>query len=363
MWQIKAVVGVMALGAFLGADWVMSNNALPKGQELAFTAYLAGWADKAAQLTGQSAPEPSALLAAALPPAPKGWKRSETTPDDVVALLVPAAQAVVDGGGGEPGVDVRKLAAVGRGPYPSGAGMAAYTYSYGKDRVVVELVRHPDALLQGTAHMPDRMALQSWVLDNGAEQLGITSGMPVWQARLAPGLGARMAIAGIGGQIQLRAVYAERVKPAAVMALLAQLDVATLNKGVVAPDAAITAATTPAPQPAADAQAGAGFMGAVTGMLFGNGAEPETTATRKAREDELVAAAKSGNGAKAAALAALEYGAIAEELGKTEMKAAPGSRGDTSAARRGRQTEIDIGIGACGERGGGKFCSVADAKK
>jgi hypothetical protein len=175
-----------------------------------------------------------------------------------------------------------------------------------------------------------------------------------------------MAIAGIGGQIQLRAVYAERVKPAAVMALLAELDVAALNRNVVAPDAAITAAitaaTTPAPAPEADATAGAGFMGAITGMIFGAGAQPETQADRKAREDELVAAARSGNTARAAALAAVEHGAIAEELGKTELKAAPGSHGgSSSAARRGRQTEIDIGIGACNDRGGGKFCSVADA--
>jgi hypothetical protein len=340
----------------------MANSARPEGQKMGVSAYLASWVDKAAQMVGTAPPEPSAQLAFVLPPAPKGWKRAETAPDDVADLLVPAARAVVGSGGGEPGEDVRRLASVGRGPYPENATMAAFTYSYGKDRIVIELLRHPDALFLGTAQIPERMALQTWVLDNGAEQLGIAHGMPVWQARLAPGLGARMAIASVGGQIQLRAAYAERVKPAAVMALLAQMNVAALNATVVAPDAAITAATAPAPEPAANAGSGAGFMGAVTGMLFGKATGPETKADRKSREDELVAAAKSGNGAKAAALAALQYGAVAEELGKTEMKAAPGATGAASAARRGRQTEIDIGIGSCGDRCGGKFCSVGGAK-
>jgi hypothetical protein len=130
--------------------------------------------------------------------------------------------------------------------------------------------------------------------------------------------------------------------------------------GTDAPAPAAAAAadgTAPAAAPAAEG----GFM-AMVGDLFGGSGEPETAKDRKAREAALIAAAKSGDAVTAGALAAVEFNAIAAEIGKAEMKAAPKSgEARRSPAAKGRKTEITIGIGACGDRGGGKFCSVTRA--
>jgi hypothetical protein len=299
MWQVKAIFAVAAAGAFLGADFMMGNAARPAAERLSFAAYLASWADAAGDIVPQRA-EVSPVLAAALPAAPAGWKRQPAAAGDAAALLVPEAQAVLDGGGDAPGADARRLAAVG-GPR-DGVQAAAATYTRGRNSVVVELVRHPDAVITDPAQMPQKMALAGWVMDEGGARIGVLGGMPLWQARVVPGLGAKMAIGAVGGQVQLRVVYPERMDEDRLVEVLQGLDVAALNAAVVEPDAAI-----------------------------------------------------------AAAAAAAAQAAVAEDARVAAAETAPEPPPVMSLPeRRGGKSDLTLGIGTCEKGGAGKFCAVGE---
>lgn len=297
MWQVKAVFAAVAAGAFLATDFISGNAGRDEAERLGFAAYLASWADAAAGIVPKRA-ETSATLAAALPAAPDGWRRHPAAAGDAAALLVPEAQAVLGGGGDAPGADARRLAAVG-GPR-DGVQVAAATFTRGRDSVVVELLRHPDAVITDPAQTARKMQLAGWVMDEGAARIGILDGLPLWQARVLPGLGARMAIAAVGGQVQLRVTYPERMENDRLVELLRGLDVAALNAAVVEPDAAI-----------------------------------------------------------AAAVAAAAEKAAAEEARMAAAEAAPAAPPVRSLPeRRGGKADLTLGIGTCDKGGAGKFCAV-----
>lgn len=322
MWQIKAVFAVVVFGAFIGTDFVIGNNARPDGEKLSFGAYLAGWADKVRGAAPEA--EEGPLLAEYLPAAGNGWKRSEVDDKDVPRMLVREARDVLDGGGGLPGEDARSLAAV--GAPREDAQMAAFTYVRERDRIVVELARYPDAVFTDTARAVEKAALVGWVAEEGVEPIGTLTGMQVWEARISPGLGARLAIASVGGQVQLRVVHPEKLAAAEVMALLQGLDVVALNGMVVEPDSVIVAAVAKAKEE-------------------GQGAPSSLLAAPMALWSALTG---KGDAAEAPA----------EDVAAVEEKPAPTVL--DVAEKRGGKSDITLGVGNCDSRSGGKFCSVGE---
>jgi hypothetical protein len=237
----------------------------------------------------------------------------------------------------------------------------------------------------------------------------------VLEARLAAEAPARVFLADIGGQIHLRITASASMTDGDLLPFLETLHVPAMNADVVekvtglgevplivlasglapedhalwqaerAAEATRIAAEKEAEKEAerqkkakADAapETGGSTKGSTFDTLFGGlmgggegGGADLSESARKDTQTALIDAAKSGNAFEAGAMAGALYGAIAEELARTEMKAAPGGVAEgggisfPSVSSSGRKSEITVGVGSCSSDGGGKFCSVTGTGK
>jgi hypothetical protein len=347
--KFHAIFAVAALGCYLGADYTIASRQQPEAQPLTVRDYLGGWIGF---LTTGASPAPG--LAGMLPEAPPGWTRRPAGAGDAAALL------------GVPG-SAPAIATVGGPAADPALTLAAATYERGPLRVVIEAARLPDALFSDAAATAARMQAETWVLAQSAGLMGRVGGLDIHRTPPVPGLGARLAVASVGGQVQVRIAYPEAMDEAALLALLRGLDVAAMNAGVVTPDPAIAAAGVAAPgAPAADGGGMAGFLGAAAaalgsvGSMVGMGtASPDPVDLRDPAA--VQAAIRSGNTAGIHMAAQAEFNAIAAALETSDSRTGTGIPGAASGRQGTRPGKIKVGVGTCGERAGaGKFCSVRD---
>jgi hypothetical protein len=351
------------LCGYVAADYAVARRALPAGQSLPVADYALGWVEAARTAVGRLAgPAAPAGLAGMLPEAPAGWTRRPAGAGDAAALLAPGA----------PGGEVAPVGGPREGP---GLTRAAFTYDRGGARVVIEALRHPDAVFASISGSATRKALEIWAHSQGSARLARVGGLEVIEATRPPGTGARMAVAAVGGQIQLRFVFPESLPVAELAPFLTGLDLAAMNADVVLPDPAITAdgrvafeaAASPAPPPPAAADGG--LWGAAAGLfagLTGGAPEPEVDLADPAavepalRAGNVEVAGRAVEAESGAVAAVLEAGAaVPAGAGSDTPDAAPA--GIAAASGRGRPGRISLGVGTCGERaGGGKFCAVGD---
>jgi hypothetical protein len=361
------------------------------GESPTISEYLSGLSDRMVGLTTASAAngQPSDL-ADMLPKPPEGWTVRPVTAEDVDQFL-PNSKRKAD----RAAETAIKDMALSQGP--EGTTVAALAYQNGDRTVLVRAVRYPDAIFTDASSIDQRVDLQAkGPAFNGTEFMTVR-GLDVTEDLLPKDYRARLFLADVGAQIHLRVLAPKRMKDAELLAFFATLHVQAMNASVVdrvdglgeapvivlasalddagrdAYRAALTARKADEAQRhqaariAAEAAVASGtaetgtvdqmsLFGAVMGSLFGPDT-PEVSADAPVdHEAALLEAAKSGDSAAAAAHAGALYGAIAEELGKTEMKAA--TRSGASIGTPTNKSKIEVGIGNCTVKDGRKICSV-----
>lgn len=398
---------LLGLGGYLAIDYFLLNqSARSRGEEpISFVTYMGGWTGLAATFAeGDSAardlPE---TLVAMMPRAPEGWATAPTRLEDATPFVTPGLSPE----------DLALITDAATENEGRGVDQVRTTYTSGPRTVIVELVRYPNLIFTSFAATHLKMELQFRTMEIPTRDFAVVRGLPVLEARLAADAPARVFLADIGGQIHLRVTAPATFADADLLPFLETLHVPAMNADVIdkvpglgevplivlasglAPEdhalwqaereaeATRIAAEREAAKEAerqkktaqaeaeAEAAPSAGGNGSTFSSLFGglmgggegSGGGGLSAAARTDVQTALIDAARSGNGVEAAAMAGLLYGAIADELGKTEMKGAPGTGGGggfsfPSASSSGRKSEIKVGIGSCSSEGGGKFCSV-----
>ena len=386
----------------MSAKWSGREEA----EGLTFTEYVSGISGRLAGLTGSAAAAGMPTrLADMLPKPPEGWTVRLTEAADVEGFLPKSSKKA----------DKKAVAAVsqmGKTDADSGTEVAALTYEKGDRKVVIKAVRYPNVIFTSFASMEQRSELQATTAQFRGTEFMTVRGLDVTEDLLPEGFRGRYFLADFGAQIHLRVLAPKRMTDQDLVPFFETLHVKALNAGViekveglgdvpvivvasalddagreaylsdVAARAAEEAMRQDAARDAAKAEAEAQEAGVATAegstaagigslfsgleSLFGKEEAGLSVEDRKHHEAALIEATKSGDAAAAALHAGALYGAIAEELGKTEMKAAApsGSSGGgfaLTAGSSGSKTKIKVGIGNCTEKGGVKSCSVENA--
>lgn len=389
-------MAAIAAGGFLFIDYRMSAQAAVRqgGESPTISEYVSGLPERIVGLTSASAASGrSAGLADMLPKPPEGWTVRPVAAEDVDQFL-PKSDRKAD----KTAVGMIKDMALAQGE--EGTEVAAVAYQNGDRTVLVRAVRYPDAIFTDAAALDRRVELQAQGPAFQGTEFMTVRGLDLTEDLLPKDFRGRYFLADVGSQIHLRVLAPKRMRDAELLPLLETLHVQAMNASVVdkveglgdapvivvasALDSAgrdayvaavaarqaeeaqrhaagrLAAEAEAAAQTAGQSQAGTMDQGSlfsgVIGSLFGED-KPQTPSDELAEHQAaLIEAAQSGDGAAAAAHANAIYGAIADELGKTEMKAAPGSGSAIGTPRN--TSKIEVGIGNCVTEGGKKVCSV-----
>ena len=395
------VMFTVTAGGYVFFDYRMSAkwSGREDSEGLTFTEYLSGLSGRLAGLNGSAAAAglPS-KLADMLPKPPEGWSVRPTEAADVEGFL-PKSSKKAD----REAVDaVTKIGQIEAG---SGTEVVALTYERGDRKVVVKAIRYPNVIFTSFAAMQQRMELQMMSAQFRGTEFLTVRGLDVTEDLLPDGFRGRYFLADVGAQIHLRVLAPKRMTDADLVPFFQTLHVEAMNASVIdkvdglgkVPVIVLASALDDAGREAyladvaarqseealqneADRQAAAAaaveepvvvdrsgtggteiegsMISALVGKLFGGETAEMSVEDRKAHEAALIDAAKSGDSAAAAIHAGALYGAIAEELEKTEMQAASPSGTSSGGANR---TAIKVGNGNCTTEGGRKICSVEGA--
>ncbi len=405
------LIGFLALfsataGGYLYTDYKMS--ARWSGQDdadgLTFTEYLSGFADRLAGLGGSAAAAglPTRLVDM-LPTPPEGWTVRPTVAEDVAGFL-PKSTKKADKAA------LAAVKAVGDAKADSGTEIAALTYEKGDRKVVIKAVRYPNVIFSSDASIPQRTELQAKGAQFRGTEFMTVRGLDVTEDLLPEGFRGRYFLADAGAQIHLRVLAPKRMADEDLVPFFETLHVRAMNASVIdkveglgdvpvivlasalddagreayLADVAARAAAEAQRQDTqrAEAEAAAAQKNAVVAAegtktqslgsffvglnktFFGEDEGGMSVEERKAHEAALLKATESGDAAAVALHAGALYGAIAEELGKAEMKAASDSGGGFATANgsSGSKSKIKVGVGKCTEKGGKKSCTVESAQ-
>ena len=384
-------------GGYMFYDFKMSARlaGADAAETLTFSEYLSGLSGRIAGLSGAArAGGLPTKLADMLPRPPEGWKARAVVPEDVDPFL-PESKKKADKAA------MAALKSMLNSDSGEGTEVATRAYQKGDRAVLVRAVRYPNQIFTGLAALDQRKELQTLGAQFRGSSFMTVRGLDVTEDLLPEGFRGRLFLADVGGQIHLRVLAPKRMKDAELVAFFETLHVEAMNASVIDKveglgkvpvvilasaledadrDAYYTARTARAEAETAREEAGraadeaeriagaataeseGSILGAMQQALFGGG-EPEaaevnpdlTPEERKAHEAALLEAAKSGDTAAAAAHSAALYGAIADELGKGEVKSTTGTK---KASGSSKNAKIEVGIGDCTSNNGRKTCSV-----
>lgn len=366
------------------------------GDGVTVSEYLGGWVSLAGAIgaADEDGPALPGELAGMMPKAPEGWTVRPTEPGDVDAFLPAGADEKA----------VKLVRAVVSEREGNGLRQVRQTYQNGARTVVVELVRYPDFIFTSFGAMALKMELQMTSATFSGRDFMTVRGMEIHEDVLPEGIALRYLVGDVADQIWVRVLAPRTMTDEDLLPFFETLHVPAMNANVVekVPGmgevpvivlASVIDASTRAALEAereaefaqleaeraakeaeakaaedetkmSEAEEGGSMFGGLAGALFGSDDKEMSKDERQGHQEALIDAAKSGNGAAAALHAGALYGAIADELGKTEMK--PASPSSKSAGLPGMgagfKSSIEVGIGACGDRAGGKVCSVAGAE-
>lgn len=387
-------------GGYMFYDFKMSAR-LAGGDgadSLTFQEYLSGLSGRIAGLTGGTARADGlpTKLAGMLPRPPEGWKARAVAETDVEPFL-PKDSKKADKAA------VSALNTLVKTDSGEGTETAIVVYEKGDRTVLVQAVRYPNQIFTGATALQQRQELQERSAQFRGTEFMTVRGLDVTEDLLPEGFRGRLFLADVGAQIHLRVLAPKRMKDTELLAFFETLHVEAMNASVIdtveglgkvpvivlvsalgdadretyladrAAREADKASREEAGRIAALAEQTAEATKATTeGSIFGalqqailGGDEPAVAVNpalseeqRKAHQDGLLAAAKSGDAASAAAHSAALYGAIADELGKTEAKMGSGSGRPGSVPNN---AKIEVGVGTCITEGGRKTCLVEGA--
>jgi hypothetical protein len=393
------LLGILS-GGYMFYDFKMSAR-LAQGDgadSLTFPEYLSGLSGRIAGLTvAASASGLPTKLADMLPQPPEGWKIRAVAADDVQAFLpkssdqadktaMTALEEMVSADAGE------------------GTETATLAYDKGDRTVLIRAVRYPNQIFTGPTALQQRQDLQERSAQFRGTEFMTVRGLDVTEDLLPEGFRGRLFLADVGAQIHLRVLAPKRMKDAELLAFFETLHVEAMNASVIdkveglgkvpmivlvsaledadretylsdraaresekasREEAGRIAAVAAESAEAATTSEDVSILGALQQAILGGGkpevaeANPEMSAEeRKAHEAALLEAAKSGDTAAAAVHSKALYGAIADELGNTEMKSALGAARSSGATNN---AKIEVGVGDCKTEGGRKICAVAGA--
>jgi hypothetical protein len=391
--------GYMFFDYKMSAKWAGREDA----EGLTFTEYLSGLTGRIAGLTSASAADglPS-NLADMLPKPPDGWSVRPVAAADIEQFL-PKSTRKADKKG------VAAVKAMSQAEGGKGTEVAAFAYEKGDRTVLIRAVRYPNIIFTSFMAMQQRFELQMMTAEFRGTEFMTVRGLDVTEDLLPEGFRGRMFMADVGAQIHIRVLAPKRMKDADLVPFFETLHVEAMNASVIdkveglgkvpvivlasamdqtqrdayladiAAREAEADARNESERKAAEAENaaeaeetaktvkpkdGASIFGGLKDALFGEDASEMSVEERKGHEAALLEAAESGDAAAAALHAGALYGAIAEELTKTEMKAASsGSTGGFTlgAKSSGSKSSIKVGVGKCVKEAGGKFCAVDGA--
>jgi hypothetical protein len=385
--------GSMYFDYRMSAKW--SGQAESGG--LTFPQYLSALPGRISGLTGGAgASGMPTRLADMLPAAPEGWTLRPADPADVEGFL-PKSTKKADKAA------VAAVQTVGKAEGGSGTEVVAVTYEKDDRKVVIQATRYPNVIFTSDASLQQRTELQMTAPQFRGTEFMTVRGLDVTEDLLPDGFRGRLFLADVGAQIHLRVLAPKRMTDAELLPFFQTLHVEAMNASVIDKvdglgrvpvivvasalddagratyladvaarkadetlryEAQRQAAEAPAATEGARSEDQGSLMDGLFGGLFGTAPAELTPEERKAHETALVEATKSGDSAAAAVHAAALYGAIADELAKTEMKAADGaSTGGPSlgSGSSGSRSAIKVGIGNCSQEGGKKSCTVEKA--
>lgn len=219
----------LALGTFLVLDYNLARQQAAKDDPVALTVqeYLDSLPARFSRpATASSAPQGlPTRLSAMLPLPPEGWTVRTGTADDLQGFL-PA------GGAGDRAA-LGLLAELAPRFPPHGSQTVLLAYENGDRRVLVQAIRHPDAIFTDPAFGADRLALRTREATFRPLPLMTVRGLDVTEDILPRPIRARLLMADVGGQIHLRMLAPGRMRDAELMAFFATLNVAAMNASVV----------------------------------------------------------------------------------------------------------------------------------
>lgn len=363
---------------------------------LTFGDYLSGLPGRLANLGGgaiRTSGLPSSLEEM-LPKPPAGWTVRPAEPADTEAFL-PKDAARADKAG------AAAVAAMAAAETESGVEVAALTYEKGDRKLIIRATRYPNMIFTSTAAIEQRTELRTKTAEFRGTEFATVRGLDLTEDLLPDGFRGRMFLADVGAQIHLRVLAPKRMKDEELVPFLETLHVKAMNADVIDKieglgdvpvivvasalgdaerdsyladvaarkaeearryEADLQAVRAEEKAEAAKVQNSTSIFDGLKGALFGEDKAEMSADERKQHETALIDAAKSGDAAAAAAHAEALYGAIADELGKTEMKAAPSSSGSgpltSGAGSSGKASSIGLGTGTCTIEAGRKLCSV-----
>jgi hypothetical protein len=398
---LMLVMPVLAGGFYLAFDFWNVNRMAKYGDGDGVTVgeYISGWVSFGSAMNedtaaGKGVALPTELLAM-LPKAPEGWTVAPSAATDLDDYLPKGTDKKVK----------KYVKAVVADRSGRGLAQARQTYRNGTDIVVFELVRYPDIIFTSFAAMDMKFTLQMTGTEFQGRSFMTVRGMEIKEDVLPGDVGLRYFVGDISDQIWLRVVTSETMTDEGLLRFFETLHVPAMAADVIEKQegmgelplivlasviddqtraaleteqaeqttrlaeerAAKEAEQKAEEQAAAEAAQGeddGSMFSGVTESIFGGGDSADTPlADRQSRQEALVEAAQSGDAAAVGALAAMEFDAIAKEMGQAGAEGASPPTGAAAfgGTKKGGKSTIKVGTGGCGDRaGGGKFCTVGN---
>lgn len=224
---------MMAIGAagLIAVDFNMARKEASAEDEegLTFRAYIGGFSERIAHVTGSSgAVVLPAALADMLPRPPEGWTVRPATDDDIEVFLPR------DPGAADPEA-LALVSAVGKTRVARGAEVVLLAYERGERRVVLQAIRYPDAIFTNPGDFSQRFGLQVATASLQGRPFMTVRGLDVTEPFLGDGMRGRLFVADVAGQIHLRMLASRRMKDADLVPFFETLHVKAMNAAVVQP--------------------------------------------------------------------------------------------------------------------------------
>lgn len=229
--RLLGILVVLSVGVG-GLVWIDFNAARSEAAAadegtLSLAEYLGGVRERIAHATGSAGggAVPDDLVAM-LPQPPEGWTVRPIELPDVAAFLPEGGDRAE-----EAMEDLVKgvVQAVVRGADE----VAVQTYVKGERLVVMQAIRYPDAVFDGDALARQRFDIEMSSLRLQGRAVMTVRGLDVTEVFLGDGLRARLFVADVGGQIQLRILAPRRLKDADLVPFFERLHVQAMNLAVV----------------------------------------------------------------------------------------------------------------------------------
>lgn len=226
------VLALLGAGGILLIDFnrLVQEAAAAESEPPSFQDYLESVPEKIVSLTASTRPATRTVsLADMMPPAPEGWTArplAEGNGGDIEGFL-PRAGREGDAGG----VELVKAAASTR--VEAGATVAIQAYERGERRVVIQLVRLPDAIFANLDAADRRYEAQVHAAELRGRPFLSIRGLDVTEEFLGDGLRARYFTAAVGAQIKLRVLASRRLTDDDLVPFFEYLPVQAMNAAVV----------------------------------------------------------------------------------------------------------------------------------